>query len=156
MWLVFGSTWIVNAIVVSAFLLMALVSNAVAARFNIHRGLSYGVLVFLLVADFWFPYSRLSGGNLAMKIVLGGGWVALPVFFSGTIFSGSLKTVGHTAEVLGVNLFGAVVGGILENAVMLGGTSVVGVMAIVLYVMSGAVALPQPGPGLATSPIVAS
>ncbi len=153
--LLFGSTWIVNAVVVSAFLLMALISNAVAARFNIHRGLSYGVLVCLLVADFWFPYSRLSGGNLAVKVVLGGGWLALPVFFSGTIFSSSLKTVGHTAEVLGVNLFGAVVGGILENSVMLGGTSIVGGLAIVLYAISAAVASPQQRPELVKSPIVA-
>lgn len=71
--------------VVSAFLLMALVSNAVAARFNIPRGLSYGVLVCLLVPDFWFPCSHLNGGSAGMKIILGRGWVALPVFSSGAI-----------------------------------------------------------------------
>jgi glycosyl transferase family 87 len=118
--------------VVSPFLLLALVSNAVATRFNIPRGLSHGVLVCLLVADFWFPYSHLNGGSAGMKIILGG-WVALPVFFSGAIFSSSLKRVGHTAEVLGINLFGAAEGGILENSVMLGGTSIVGILAILLY-----------------------
>jgi hypothetical protein len=142
--------------VVSAFLLMALVSNAVAARFNIPRGLSYGVLVCLLVADFWFPYSHLNGGSAGMKIILGRGWVALPVFFSGAIFSSSLKRDGHTAEVLGINLFGAVVSGILEKSVMRGGTSIVGILTMLLYMMSAAATLPRTESKFATSPIVAS
>jgi len=134
--LLFGSTWIVNAVVISAFLLMALTSNAVAACLNVPRTLSYGLLLLFLVADFWFPYSLVSGTSLGTRTVLGGGWIALPVFFSGLIFSGSLARVGHPAEVLGINLFGAMVGGILENAVMVGGTQILGALAISLYVMS--------------------
>ena len=42
---------------------------------------------------------------------------------------------------LGTNLFGAVVGGILENSVMVGGTPILGILAITLYLMS-ALAMP--------------
>jgi hypothetical protein len=48
----------------------------------------------------------------------------------------SVKRQGRAAEVLGINLFGAVVGGILENFVMVGGTPILGVLAIALYLMS--------------------
>ena len=93
---------------------------------------------------------------MGMKILVGGGWVALPVFFSATIFSSTLRRAGHTAEGLGINLFGAVAGGILENSVMLGGTSIVGILAILLYVMSAAATLPGTESRFAASPIVAS
>ena len=134
--LLFGSTWLVNAVIISSFLVMAIASNAVAAYFDISKVVSYGLLLFVLVADFWFPYSLLNGAASWMKIVVGGGWVALPVFFSGIIFSDSLKRQGRAAEALGMNLFGAVVGGILENSVMVGGTPILGILAITLYLIS--------------------
>ena len=115
---------------------MAIASNAVAAYFDISKAVSYSLLLFILIADFWFPYSLLNGAVSWVKIVVGGGWVALPVFFSGIIFSSSLKRQGRAAEALGINLFGAVVGGILENSVMVGGTPILGALAITLYLMS--------------------
>lgn len=134
--LLFGSTWLVNAVIISSFLVMAIASNAVAAYFDISKAISYGLLLSVLVADFWFPYPLLNGAASWMKIVVGGGWVALPVFFSGMIFSSSVKRQRRAAEALGINLFGAVVGGILENSVMVGGTPILGALAITLYLMS--------------------
>ena len=134
--LLFGSTWLVNAVIISSFLVMAIASNAVAAYFDISKAISYGLLLSVLVADFWFPYPLLNGAASWMKIVVGGGWVALPVFFSGMIFSSSVKRQRCAAEALGINLFGAVVGGILENSVMVGGTPILGALAITLYLMS--------------------
>ena len=116
--------------------MMAIASNAVAAYFDISKAISYGLLLSVLVADFWFPYPLLNGAASWMKIVVGGGWVALPVFFSGMIFSSSVKRQRRAAEALGINLFGAVVGGILENSVMVGGTPILGALAITLYLMS--------------------
>ena len=139
--LLFGSTWLVNAVIISSFLVIAFASNAVAAYFDISKVVTYGLLLFVLVADFWFPYSLLNGVAPWMKRVVCGGWVALPVFFSGIIFSDSLKKQGRAAEVLEINLFGAVVGGILENSVMVGGTPILGILAITLYLMS-ALAMP--------------
>jgi hypothetical protein len=49
------------------------------------------------------------------------------------IFSTSFRDVSSPAQALGVNLFGAVVGGTLENAVMIGGTMSLGILAIALY-----------------------
>jgi hypothetical protein len=70
------------------------------------------------------------------KILMSGLWVAAPVFFSGLIFSGSLKENGSASQALGTNLFGAVCGGVLENAVMVGGTPILIRLAIALYALS--------------------
>ena len=138
--LLFGTTWIVNSVVIGAFLAMALVANALAGILRVSVVAMYSILLMLLVADFWFPYSAISGLSAGTKFVVGGGWAALPVFFSGIVFSSSLRRFGRPAEVLGVNLFGAVLGGLLENAVMIGGTPILRMIALVMYAVS-AVAL---------------
>jgi hypothetical protein len=48
----------------------------------------------------------------------------------------AIKKVPNTATALGVNLFGAVVGGVLENSVMIGGTRLLGLIALGLYAVS--------------------
>jgi hypothetical protein len=61
---------------------------------------------------------------------------SLPILFSGLIFSSSFARVQCPAQALGVNLLGAVIGGVLENMVMIGGTPILGVLAIILYGLS--------------------
>jgi hypothetical protein len=60
------------------------------------------------------------------------------VFFSGLIFSRSFRDVTKPSQGLGINLLGAVVGGVLENLVMVGGTPILGVLAFLLYGLSAA------------------
>lgn len=85
---------------------------------------------------------KLSG---AEKIIAAGMLVGLPVFFSAMVFSLSLRDVGNPAHALGVNLLGAVIGGVLENTVMIGGTPILGVLAILLYRASAALVSFPPG-----------
>jgi hypothetical protein len=134
--LLFGSTWVVNSIVIGSFLLMALLSNALASLWNVSLRFSYCVLFVLLALDFIIPYSFLDQAGVGTRVLFGGGWVALPVFFSGIIFSSSLKGFGNVADVLGINMFGAVSGGVLENAMMLGGRPLLGWLAITIYALS--------------------
>ena len=134
--LLFGSTWLVNSLVIASFLLMALLSNVLASLLHISEKACYRLLFFLLLlllVDFRFPYWLLNSASPGARFLIGGMWTALPVFFSGLVFSSNLKKFGRPAEVLGINLFGAVIGGILENMVMIGGTPVLGALAIFLY-----------------------
>lgn len=131
--LLFGSTWIVNAIVIAVFLTMALVANAVAIVRPIPRKLSFAVLFLMLGIGIFLPYSFLNGTSLAVKILGSGVLVGLPVFFSGLIFSDCFRSVASPSQALGMNLFGAMMGGMLENLVMIGGTAVLGVIAVLLY-----------------------
>jgi SAM-dependent methyltransferase len=136
--LLFGGTWIVNSVVIGSFLAMALIANALAGSFRVSAMVMYAILLVLLIADFWFPYSLMNGFSAGAKFLVGGGWVALPALFSGIVFSGSLQRFGRPAEALGVNLFGAVLGGLLENAVMIGGTPILKGLALVMYAAAAA------------------
>ena len=134
--LLFGSTWIVNSVVIASFLFLAMLSNVTASLWTVPKTVSYALLFLLLAADLWFPYAALAGSSVSLKVLLAGGWVALPVFFSGLIFSSGLKEIGISAEAFGTNLFGAVVGGVFENPVMVGGTTVLIALAVTFYVFS--------------------
>jgi hypothetical protein len=136
--LLFGSTWVVNAVVIAAFLFMGLLANTLVAFRPVSRRIAYTVLFVLLVADLFLPYSLLGALPSAEKIIAAATLVGLPVFFSSLVFSRSFRDVVHPAHGLGVNLLGAVVGGALENLVMIGGTPILGVLAIVLYEVSAA------------------
>jgi len=131
--LLFGSTWVVNAVVIAAFLFMGLFANTLVAFRPVSRLWSYGFLFFLLLADMFLPYSLLAFLPGAEKVIAAAILVGLPVFFSGLVFSRSFRDTEHPAQGLGINLLGAVVGGVLENLVMIGGTPILGVLAIVLY-----------------------
>jgi hypothetical protein len=136
--LLFGSTWTVNTVVISSFLIMALLSNVLISFHPIPRRVSYVVLLLILLGQLAVPYSLLTGATGATKVLVAGLTAGLPIFCSGLIFSRSFADVPRPAVALGVNLFGAVVGGLLENVVMIGGTALLGVLAILLYAGSAA------------------
>ena len=120
--LLFGSTWVVNAVVIASFLLLSMLSNMVAGVWNVPPAAGYGALLLLLVGAVLFPLSPAGNTNSWIWSILASFWVALPAFFAGLVFSTGFKRVNFPAQVLGINLFGAVCGGLLENAVMVGGT----------------------------------
>lgn len=134
--LLFGSTWIVNAVVIAAFLFMGLLANTLVMFQPFPRRLAYAVLFCLLGAGILLPYSLLEALPGTEKVLAAALLVGLPVFFSGLVFSRSFRDVAHPAQGLGINLLGAVVGGALENLVMIGGTPILGGLAIALYGVS--------------------
>lgn len=134
--LLFGGTWLVNSVVIVAFLVMALAANILVSLRRMSVPASYAVLLALLIADFWFPYSAVNAMSLDNRALVGGGWAALPVFFSGLVFSSSFRRFARPAEMLGINLFGAVLGGLLENIVMIGGSPALKALALGMYAVS--------------------
>ena len=132
--LLFGSTWVVNAVVISTFLMMALAANMIVAHATISRRVSYAWLVIVIVGSSIIPYDRFTSSPTAA--VVAGLLIASPVFFSGLIFSSSFRDVTSPAGTLGVNMLGAVLGGLLENLTMIGGTTLVSILALLIYVGS--------------------
>jgi hypothetical protein len=141
--LLFGSTWIVNAVVITAFLVMGLLANSLMMIRGGSRNWSYVALFALLAIDLVVPYSVFNGLPGTARTIVAAAFAALPVFFSGLIFSRAFRDVSNPAAGLGVNLLGAVIGGILENAVMIGGTPILGVLALVLYAASALALRPR-------------
>ena len=136
--LLFGSTWIVNAVVIAAFLSMGLLANSLVMLRPISRRIAYSALFLLLGAGMFLPYALFDALPGTEKVLAAAVLVGLPVFFSGLVFSRSFRDVAHPAQGLGINLLGAVVGGALENLVMIGGTPILGVLAVIIYGISAA------------------
>ena len=128
--LLFGMTWIVNAIVISAVLVMILLANLVAWRWPrlpqpaIIAGLAITVAALALVPLDWF--NTLTGGA---KLVAASAFLTAPVFFAGLIFIQSFAVCTDKAHALGSNLIGALVGGLLESL-----SFVTGIRALVILV----------------------
>jgi hypothetical protein len=134
--LLYGSTWIVNAVVITAFLAMGLLANTFIIFRPVSRGIAYAFLFTILIVSAFLPYSLFGGLPVAGKVLATATLAGLPVFFSGLIFSRSFRDVNRPSQGLGINLLGAVVGGALENLVMIGGTPILGVLAFILYGLS--------------------
>ncbi|MGA2390941.1 MAG: methyltransferase domain-containing protein [Candidatus Sulfotelmatobacter sp.] len=134
--LLFGATWITNTVVISSFIAMAMAANAAITFYSVYYRLAFILLFLSLMLAGFFPYAWLAGLPLPQKVLFAGTLTALPVFFSGLIFSRSFQLGAQPSQALGMNLLGAVIGGVLENLVMIGGTTVLGWLAIGLYALA--------------------
>ncbi len=132
--LLFGSTWMVNAGVISAFLIMAMLANLLVAKVSIKNPTwAYVALGAALFIAFIVPVHKLLLGNPVAAAALGSALVALPVAFSGIVFSSSIKDGPDVALALGSNILGAVVGGLLEYSSLVAGFKAMYVLAAALY-----------------------
>ncbi len=141
--LFFGTTWIVNSIVISGVLIMILLSNFVAERSN---GPSYALFYTLLLLSicliYVVPLDRLFLKSELAKGVVVGGLFCLPVFFAGLIFIISFHSTPHKDAAFGANLLGAILGGFLEGISFVTGMRFLLLLAAGLYLLSAA-ALPR-------------
>jgi SAM-dependent methyltransferase len=132
--LLFGTTWLVNAIVIGAILVMILAANALAPR--VRRGwlpAVYGALFVSLVASYAFPAATLLALPGTARLVLAAALLTLPVLFAGLIFVTTFARAEHAGAALGANLLGALVGGALESSSFVIGVGALGLVALALY-----------------------
>jgi spermidine synthase len=135
--LLFGSTWIVNVIAVSAVLVMVLLANLLVSRLRRVNVTALYVLLFAALAVEWalplralLPYAGLT------RAVASGLLMGLPLFFAAAIFSVSLKSRREITVAFASNFFGSVVGGMIEYGSMAFGLRSLYVFAAVLYALS--------------------
>lgn len=135
--LLFGSTWIVNSVVISAILVMVLAANFYVQRFEL---LDVRIYYFLLVASlllgYLLPLGALLGQNVWLRAALGSLVVSIPLLFAGIIFSTSLKKTGSVEVAFGSNLLGSVVGGLLEYSSLAFGLRNLMILALAMYASS--------------------
>lgn len=136
--LVFGATWLVNAAVISAVLLMVLGANALVIAGRVPSlKMCYVLLSASLAVVFLIPFSvfvSMPGGRVVASVL-----VAVPVFFSGLVFS---KTFAHAPSAhvaLGCNMLGSLLGGALEAASLAIGIRALALLALAIYVLSAVV-----------------
>jgi spermidine synthase len=131
--LAFGNTWQVIGIVIAAILVMAWLANWIAARRPVRRPLVPWALL-LLSLGLGLVFVRAGG----VESTVAGRWTAVilltcPLFFSGLVFSTLLSRTAEASSALGMNLLGAMAGGVLEYNSMYFGFQSLYWMAAALY-----------------------
>jgi len=135
--LLFGTTWTVNVIMISAILVMILLANAYAARIRIpsltpyYLGLLASLLVNFALPIIVFAWLPVGLKEVAVALVMG-----LPIFFAGVVFSTSFSTAEDRAAVFASNLLGAMAGGALESLSFILGVKPLLLLALALYLLA--------------------
>ncbi len=135
--LLFGTTWVVNAVVVSGLLCLIVAANLVYGAFpRIPLVLAYAGLFVSLAAMFAVPMEKLFYESWLMRALVSTLALCTPVFFAGIIFISSFARAGFRGSALGSNLFGSLIGGLLESSSMWFGLKSLTIIAALLYVGS--------------------
>jgi spermidine synthase len=128
--LLFGMTWIVNAIVITAVLVMILLANLVEHRWpRLPQWLIVAGLATSMTALAVVPLDSFNALAGATKPLVASAFLTAPVFFAGLLFIRSFAACVDKSRALGSNLIGALVGGLLESL-----SFVTGIRALVLLV----------------------
>lgn len=135
--LLFGTTWVVNSIVVAGLLLLIVIANFTfkfLPRFSVW--LSYTLLFVTLAALYLIPIRSLFLESALVRGVVATFALCLPVFFASLIFIQSFSRAGFQGSALGSNLFGALAGGLLESFSLWFGLRSITIIAAALYAAS--------------------
>ena len=132
--LLFGTTWLVNAIVVSALLLLIVLANFTAGAFpRLPVAAVYLGLFLCGAVSYAIPPQRLFFDSLWIKAGAAALVLCLPVFFAGIVFIRSFARTKFSGGALGANLYGALAGGLLESVSYRTGIRSLLLLAAVLY-----------------------
>ena len=135
--LLFGTTWIVNSAVISVVLILTVLANILVERGpSVSTKLAYLGLAISIAAAYALPVRWLFVDNVWLRAVVAGVALCLPVFFAGIIFVKGFANVKFDGHAMGSNLFGALIGGMLESFSLWGGLKSLLVIALVLYAAS--------------------
>ncbi|HMJ24284.1 MAG TPA: hypothetical protein VK475_00565 [Pyrinomonadaceae bacterium] len=135
--LLFGSTWVVNSVVFFAVLVMILLANLWTIRFQPQRLWPYyaGLLISLVLNTF-IPLDFFLGMNRSIQVIGSGLLAFAPILFAGVIFAASFKRTNEPDRAFGINIAGAMLGGLAEYSSMLLGFQYLVLVAILFYTLS--------------------
>jgi len=135
--LLFGTTWLVNSIVIAGLLLLIVGSNLTVHKApRLPLWLAYAGLFLSLGVSYFLPLQKLFLQSVWLKGVAATAALSLPVFFAGIIFIRSFAQAGFRGEALGSNLLGALAGGLLESLSFWTGLRSLLILAAALYLAS--------------------
>lgn len=135
--LLFGTTWVVNSIVISALMLLIVLSNVLVEwKPDISVGIAYAGIFVSMFAAYLIPIERYFFPSFWLKALTATAVLCLPVFFAGIVFIRSFAQIGFRGTALGSNLMGALTGGLLESLSAWTGIRSLLVIAALLYLFS--------------------
>jgi SAM-dependent methyltransferase len=141
--LLFGTTWVVNAIVFAGVLIAVLLAVELTRRVSTPRlPVLYALLAVVLVLAWLIPPTWLLTLPLPIRLVAAIAVAFAPIFLANVIFAKRLAGVGDSTTAFGANLLGAMVGGCLEYVALIVGYHALLLVAGLVYAASFA-AIPR-------------
>jgi hypothetical protein len=132
--LLFGSTWVVIAVVIIAVLTMAFLANLAVELLGLRRIFVFYLLLIMAIIFAYSFYGTPFFGNYATHRVLSVVVLTFPIVFSGIIFSTQLRQSDvNVSQALGYNILGALFGGLVEYNSMYFGFSFLFIPAALMY-----------------------
>ncbi|MEO7943355.1 MAG: spermidine synthase [Marmoricola sp.] len=135
--LLFGTTWLVNALVFTGVLLVVLAAVETTRRFRTPplRVVYAGILAALALAWVVRP-DYLLGLPFGPRLVAATGLAFLPIFLANVAFAKRFAETADSQEAFGVNLLGAILGGCLEYAALLTGYDNLLIVTAAIYLIA--------------------
>ncbi|MFN8621056.1 MAG: spermidine synthase [Chloroflexota bacterium] len=132
--LLFGTTWLVNALAFFGILASVLVAILVNARFPIRRpAFLYAALFVALGVAYLLPPESLLIDPPELRYAVAAALAFAPVFCANLIFSHSFRDTRTADMAFASNLLGAMVGGALEYLALVTGYQALLLLVAVLY-----------------------
>ena len=129
--LFFGSTWFVNALVFMGILFTVYLSIEITLRYRIRKKwLCYLGLILSLLIAWCLPNSFILSLPIFLRFIVATILAFSPIFIANLIFAEQFRQTFDSTQAFGVNLLGAVLGGVLEYSSLL-----IGYQNIILLVM---------------------
>ncbi|MBU6279129.1 MAG: hypothetical protein KGN78_07770 [Actinomycetales bacterium] len=136
--LLFGTTWLVNALVFTGVLIAVLLAIEVTRRFG-DRIPRWAIIVALfasLVVAFAIPNASLLGLPVPLRFVCAVLIAFAPVFCANLLFASRFKNAQDSTAAFAANLFGAMIGGCLEYLSLLLGYQWLLAVVAVMYALA--------------------
>lgn len=135
--LLFGSTWTINPVVFAAVLSTIFLANSsVLARKAPPLNLAWPGLCCCILVNYFFPMPWLLQLPLGGRILACGLLIGAPVYFAAICFSQLFQREEIIGYPLGLNLIGAMGGGLIEYVSMLIGMRRVWLIVLAIYVLA--------------------
>ncbi len=131
--LLFGTTWLVNALVFAGVLLAVLLAIEVTRRFSPRRPWVVAALFTSLVIAWLVPNAWLLSLPVPLRLLVTVALAFAPIFCANLYFTSRFKDAANPTAAFAANLFGAMIGGCLEYLSLLTGYRFLLVVAAVIY-----------------------
>jgi SAM-dependent methyltransferase len=132
--LLFGTTWIVNALVFAGVLLVVLAAVEVTRRWRTPAlPVLYGALAAALLLAGLLPPELLLNLPVVLRGLAAVGVAFAPIFVANLIFAKRFATTADATSAFAANLLGAMVGGCLEYLSLIVGYQALLLLAALLY-----------------------
>lgn len=131
--LLFGTTWLVNALVFAGVLLAVLLAIEVTRRFSPRRPWVVAALFISLAVAWLVPNAWLLTLPVPVRLLVAVVLAFAPIFCANLYFTSRFKEAANPTAAFAANLFGAMIGGTLEYLSLVTGYRFLLVVAAVIY-----------------------